>query len=434
MKRENYDVVVIGSGMGGLSAAALLAAGGYKTLVVERLPRVGGRYSSFEYKGFTLTTGGIEVELGGVVERAFNAVGAKLDVRPTPPFRYRIGGKEVEQPQKGGLRALVSLACENENEVDRVMGAFKRALSWQEPLDSISFREWLLQYTENETLLKAFWALISPTHFITDDELPAGKFFQYLRMPKAGGVGMAPEGNLALMESLAKAIEAKGGQVWTRCPAKQIVVADGMARGAIIQKGDDVIEVAAKAVVSNTGPKKTVELAGSENFDMGYLKQLRETLRPAPFIFIQAASDRPLVDCSSLVFILGRRLSVMNCPTLLCPEHAPTGKHLLTAGGVPRSSLPPYDFKKDKELMLQDLRDNIPGFDEHAEILVASYFRDDWPGYHSWPGYDLPQKTSIENLYNVGDGVKPPGWVGLGACAKSAEIVAEDIKLRVKPG
>jgi len=434
VKRENYDVVVIGSGMGGLSAAALLTANGYKTLVVERLPRVGGRYSTIEHKGFKITTGAIEVEMGGAVERAFNAIGAKLDVRTVPPIRYRIDGKDHELPPKGGLRALVSLSCQDEGEAERVMGALKRGLTWQEPSDSISLREWLLQYTQNERVLKTFWALVSPTHFINDDELPAGKFFEYLKAPKGQGIGIAPRGNLALMESLAKAIEAKGGQVWTRCRAQQIVVDGGIARGAIVQRGDDVIEVVAKAVVSNTGPQKTVALAGSENFDQGYLKQLRETLRPAPFMAMHIASDRPLVDCSSLIFVLGRRLSVMNCPTLLCPEHAPKGKHLLMAGGTPQSSLPPYDLKKDKELMIQDLRDNIPGFDEHAEILVASYYRGEWPGYHSWPGCDLPQKTSIENLYNVGDGVKPPGWIGLGACARSAEIAVEDIKLRVKPG
>ena len=154
MKRENYDVVVIGSGMGGLSAAALLAAGGYKTLVVERLPRVGGRYSTIEHKGFMITTGAIEVEMGGAVERAFNAIGAKLDVRPVPPIRYRIDGKDHELPPKGGLRALVSLACQDEGEAERVMGALKRGLTWQEPSDSISLREWLLQYTENERVLK----------------------------------------------------------------------------------------------------------------------------------------------------------------------------------------------------------------------------------------------------------------------------------------
>jgi phytoene dehydrogenase-like protein len=415
MKQDNYDVVVIGSGIGGLSAAAFLVASGYRTLVVERLPRVGGRYSTIEHKGYKITTGAIEVELGGVVEKAFDAVGAKLDVRPVPPIRYRVDGKDHELPAKGGLRTLISLACRDEGEAEQIMRALKRGLTWQEPWDGISLREWLLQYTENERVLKTFWALVSPTHFVNDDELPAGKFFEYLKAPKGYGIGIAPLGNLVLMESLAKAIEARGGQ------------------GAIIQRGDEIIEVTAKAVVSNTGPQKTVALAGSKNFGQGYLKQLRDTLRPAPFIAMHIASDEPLVDCSSLIFVLGHRLSVMNSPTLLCPEHAPEGRHLLMAGGSPRSSLPPYDLKKDKELMIQDLRENIPGFDKRAEILIASYFRGECPGYHSWPGYDMPQKTSIENLYNVGDGVKPPGWIGLGACARSAEIVVEDIKVRVKP-
>ncbi|GAI07224.1 unnamed protein product [marine sediment metagenome] len=37
MQQQKYDVVVIGSGIGGLCAAALLSYRGYKTLVVEKL-------------------------------------------------------------------------------------------------------------------------------------------------------------------------------------------------------------------------------------------------------------------------------------------------------------------------------------------------------------------------------------------------------------
>jgi len=41
--QEQYDVLIVGSGIGGLSAGALLADRGFKTLVVEKLDRIGGR-------------------------------------------------------------------------------------------------------------------------------------------------------------------------------------------------------------------------------------------------------------------------------------------------------------------------------------------------------------------------------------------------------
>lgn len=41
------------------------------------------------------------------------------------------------------------------------------------------------------------------------------------------------------------------------------------------------------------------------------------------------------------------------------------------------------------------------------------------------PGYDMPVDTPTPNLYNVGDGVKDPGWTGSPACAMSAWKVVE---------
>ncbi|MFC1823837.1 NAD(P)-binding protein [Thermodesulfobacteriota bacterium] len=85
MDQKNCDALIIGSGMGGMCAAALLAREGYRTLVVERLPYIGGRCSTMEYKGFKCTTGVIGPETGGILEQTFHEVGADFDVRPAGP-------------------------------------------------------------------------------------------------------------------------------------------------------------------------------------------------------------------------------------------------------------------------------------------------------------------------------------------------------------
>jgi hypothetical protein len=45
------------------------------------------------------------------------------------------------------------------------------------------------------------------------------------------------------------------------------VVRGREARGVVVQREGDDIEIACQAVVSDIGPKATVELAGEENYE-----------------------------------------------------------------------------------------------------------------------------------------------------------------------
>ena len=57
MNSTNYDAIIIGSGMGGMSAAALLANDGYRVLVLEAALHPGGCSSSYPRKGFVFESG-----------------------------------------------------------------------------------------------------------------------------------------------------------------------------------------------------------------------------------------------------------------------------------------------------------------------------------------------------------------------------------------
>lgn len=434
MKPEKYDVVIVGSGIGGMCSGALLAHAGFKVLVLERLSVPGGRFSTRPYRGYKLSTGGQFVEMGGPVAQVFEEVGAELDVRVTGGVSVHMHGQFHEMPEKGKLQKQIELAGQDEKEVQRVLAAIGLGMRWMEPSARINFREWLSQYTQNENILGLFKAFITGFSFLNDDELPADLFFKIVKTSPWRSMGVCPKGNIGLMESLAKVIKDKGGDVRTQCPVKRILSEKGIVTGVIAQHDGKELKVSARAVISNAGPRKTVELAGPENFDNGYLKELREMGPPAAQAWIWFSSDRPLMDEATPLCSVtdARRLNGIMDITAWCPELAPPGRRLFVAGGSPGSSFLSTDYVRETEMCVQDLRDIFPTFDKHAELLLPQYYRGEWPGYQAWPGRGLPEKTPLVHLYNVGDGVNIPGTVGTTNAAQSARLVVEDLKRRLK--
>ncbi len=64
MNRQDYDVIIIGSGLGGLTCGATLAKSGKKVLVLEQHELIGGCATCFKRKGMLIDAGLHEMDFG----------------------------------------------------------------------------------------------------------------------------------------------------------------------------------------------------------------------------------------------------------------------------------------------------------------------------------------------------------------------------------
>jgi phytoene dehydrogenase-like protein len=87
------DVLIVGAGMAGLTAASYISQAGLKLLLCEKEGKIGGLVNSFEYKGFVFDGGIRAIENSGIVRPMLRQLGIEVDFLPSP---VSIGiGKDV---------------------------------------------------------------------------------------------------------------------------------------------------------------------------------------------------------------------------------------------------------------------------------------------------------------------------------------------------
>jgi len=386
-----------------------------------------------------ITTGSFGIAWGttGPLGKLLNELGAdQFESKPANTLRYIIEGKpyDVGLTKGGGLTGLVSAASRSEEETRKVMNALKATLRWLDPSDTISFRDWFLQHSDNEVMYNVFQGQAASWAGIHLHELPAGEFIRVIReSSKAGGFLVPKNGCTDVVDGLKRVISANGGEILRNAKVSEITIEDGAARGVIATKKKARIEIEAKYVVSNIGPVGTIDLGGQQNFDIGYLKEVKSRVRPSVGIYATYTSDRPLLEFEGLLYTGDTRRPAVWCDwSLLWPDYAPTGKYLTYVFSVPDRALW-YDRKRELDLIAKDAQDLFPHFDRSGvELVHWCNFNGNWPAARSWPGYMMGTKTSVVNLYSIGDGHCPPGFSFGEGAALSGIQVADEIEAVLK--
>lgn len=420
----SFDALVIGAGAGGMAAAGRLQALGYRTLLVERFDRVGGRASTREVDGFRINTGALVTETGGENGRLFADLGIDPGLRmPKRPVVLRLGKRDV--PLMSGPTGFVAQRVLN------AVGAFSRRTG-RRPAPGPTLADWLDKRKAKPAVRSLARNLTSALYAAEPEDVELVLFWDYLTKP--GGMSpyaVHPEGAIGPWRVVAADFVSRGGTLWLSSDVVALRTGtDGRIDGATIRRDDRTVEVSVRAVVSNAGPLQTAELCDA--LPDGYLDRLRAWSKTGALITINFASRTRLGSIDGLYFFsTTKRLAYAAELAGPCPEMAPPGWHLYLGACSPSPATGTFDLEAELALLRADLREHFPGFDSAREISVEVCAGQEWPAQRAVPGKDEPQATPVANLWNVGDGARAWAGAGQSGCVESARLAVEDLKRRI---
>jgi len=421
--------VVVGAGLGGLTAAALLARNGFSVDLFEKNTTPGGYACSFVRGRFEFETSLHELSgLGppqnrGSCYRLLEGCGVadKLTFLPIadfyssvfPDFRVTIphGWEQAEEAyakqfpgERKGIKALLNWMRNIFKEFEFVASSEKITDFIQIPakatnlLGSIGLTvEKALSREITDPKLKALFCDIWGYYGLP----PSLLSFTLFAIANASYIQHGPHHikgtSQALADAFVESIREAGGRVHLNNGVKKILIDDMKVRGVVTEQGDEYL---ADYVICNVNPVTTcLELIGTENVPGKYLDSLCKQRHSLSTFNIYMGMDCPATQLGlsghelfindgydqdehyRCTFKIGRqKYWVITNYNHADPEFSPPGTCVLVitavVDGLPWMRIPPDKYFDEKNRMAREMLDAaeevVVGLKEHIEVIEVS--------------------------------------------------------------
>jgi len=293
---DNYDTIIIGSGMGSLTSGAILVKEGKKVLILERHYTAGGFTHVFKRKGYEwdvgihyigevgrpksavkklfdyITNGELKwADMGEVYDRIIIGDKSYDFVKGTANFKAKLTSYFPEE--KNAIEEYIKLVFDA-NRASRKFFMEKAVPKWISKLFGNSMRKPYLKYSD-QTTHKVLSSLTSNEELI---KVLSGQYGDYGLPPKQSSFVMHASvvrhylsggnfpigGSSRIVETIDPIIESAGGTILVKAEVEEIIVKNNIAVGV---KMNDGKVINAKNIISGAGvittyskllPKKSI--------------------------------------------------------------------------------------------------------------------------------------------------------------------------------
>jgi len=369
---KKYDAIVIGAGMGGLTAAALLAKKRLKTLLLEKEDQVGGYVVSFKRRGATFDATGAFVggcHQGGEFHHILKEIGApqaiefipiqhirnvypgfEVHLRPGGSHSYTDALFDLFPKEEKGLRTYLSMVKRIGNEIK----SYSEITTLQKIFFPFYFRN-LVRFhrSSHKAILDNLFKgeeIKMALHSLPVTEPPSRLSFLFLAVMinKALMEGVFyPKGGMGkISEAIADAFLRSGGEIHLQTEVDQFLTRNGGVAGVLTKGGE---RFQAPLVISNINPNLSVKMLPVEWRKHFAKKWSRLEYSLSSFV-LYIATDLDLKGMGLPYFTYLRFLSdleeedrilrkgdipqnptlMVSIPTMLDPSLAPSGQHILS--------------------------------------------------------------------------------------------------------